>query len=152
MNALRTSKGFTLPELLISVAIVGILAAMAGPSMASFVASQRLKSASNELFLSLMRARSEAVKRNADITIQPNSSWSNGWSIPNPADSANPIANYTLPAHAAITGPSSVTFTASGRVRGSAAVSFSFTASGTTKQRCVALDLAGRAFEKATAC
>ena len=93
MNALRTSKGFTLPELLISVAIVGILAAMAGPSMASFVASQRLKSASNELFLSLMRARSEAVKRNADITIQPNSSWSNGWSIPNPADSANPIAN-----------------------------------------------------------
>jgi len=100
----------------------------------------------------LLRARSEAVKRNADITVQPVSTWNDGWTIPNPADSANPIAVYSAPVNAAITGPASVTFTSAGRVRGSAAVSFNFTATGTTHARCVALDLSGRAYQKATAC
>jgi type IV fimbrial biogenesis protein FimT len=148
----RTGAGFTLPELLAAIAITGILAALAAPSMSQFVANQRLKSASSELFLALLRARSEAVKRNADITVQPVSTWNDGWTIPNPGDSANPIAVYSAPVKTTVTGPASVTFTAAGRVRGSGAVNFSFTASGTTKARCVALDLSGRAYQKATAC
>lgn len=148
----RPQRGFTLPELMATVAIVAILAAIAAPGLSELISKQRMKSTSSELYLSLIRARSEAIKRNADITMSPNPTWAQGWTIPNPADSANPIAVYVPPKNAIISGPASVTFTASGRVRGSAAVSFGLSAANTTAQRCVALDLSGRPYQKATAC
>jgi type IV fimbrial biogenesis protein FimT len=148
----RRAHGFTLPELLTTVAILAILASLGAPGMAELVAKQRMKSTSSELYLSLIRARSEAIKRNADITMSPTGTWASGWTIPNPADSANPIGVYTPSTNAIISGPASVTFTASGRVRGSAAISFNLSAANTTAQRCVALDLSGRPYEKATAC
>jgi type IV fimbrial biogenesis protein FimT len=156
MNLMRQpmnrSAGFTLMELITTVAILGVLAAMAAPSMAEMVAKQRVKSTASELYLALMRARSEAIKRNADIILSPAPTWAIGWSIPNPADSANPIASYSAPKNAVITGPTSVTFTSSGRVRGSAGVSFAVSSTGTTTKHCVSLDLSGRATHKATEC
>jgi type IV fimbrial biogenesis protein FimT len=152
-DRLRRLRGFTLPELLAAVAIIGLLGALAAPSMSAMVARQRMKSNASELFLTLMRARSEAIKRNTDIQVQPvDDDWANGWTIPNPADSARPISSYSSAKHATIDGPDSVTFTAAGRVRGSAGVEFEFSASGTDSQRCVALDLSGRPYQKDSSC
>ena len=58
------ATGVTMVELMIVVSIAGILAAIATPSFADFIASTRLNSTVSQLVSDLNRARSEAVKRN----------------------------------------------------------------------------------------
>ena len=70
MNSSRSSvSGFTLTELLVVLAVAGILATMAVPSFKSLIQSQRVKNAGFELYSSLALARNEAIKRNSDVTI-----------------------------------------------------------------------------------
>ncbi len=78
----RPVTGFTLVELMIVVIVVGVLAAVAAPSFADLIRSQRVKTAANDLASALIFARSEAVKRNADVTVSKSgSSWSDGWTV-----------------------------------------------------------------------
>lgn len=58
-------------ELMLVVAIAGILASIAIPSFSYLTASQRVKNASFEVYALLNIARSESIKRNADVTITP---------------------------------------------------------------------------------
>lgn len=64
-------SGFTLTELMVVVAIAGILAAIAMPSFKSLIQSQQVKSACFDLYASLVLARSEAIKRNSLVTVTP---------------------------------------------------------------------------------
>jgi type IV fimbrial biogenesis protein FimT len=80
------TRGFTLIELMVVVAIVAILAAVAAPSFANLIRSNRLAGASSALQVSLNVARSEAVKRGADarVTVAANGTagqWTNGWTV-----------------------------------------------------------------------
>lgn len=63
------AAGFTLVELMVTVAVVGILATVAVPSMVGFVNTSRLAGASEELTASLQLAKSEAVRRNRAVTV-----------------------------------------------------------------------------------
>lgn len=78
-------KGFTLIELMIAIAILGVIVGLAAPAMGDFLIRQRVSSQANELMLALAFARSEAVKSNTSIAIIPatNSSdgWSDGWCV-----------------------------------------------------------------------
>ncbi|HDS0922811.1 TPA: GspH/FimT family pseudopilin [Stenotrophomonas maltophilia] len=58
----RQSNGFTLVELMITVAVVAILAAIAFPSFQSTLRSNRVASASNEVSGLVALARSEAIR------------------------------------------------------------------------------------------
>jgi len=82
--------GFTLVELLVVMAIAAILAGVAVPSMRDLVKSMRLTSATNDLFGSLMLARSEAVKRNDRVVLCKSTDgtscaqaggWEQGWLV-----------------------------------------------------------------------
>ena len=53
--------GFTLVELMVVLALVGIVAAIAAPSFSSFIANERLSSAANDLISDLMLARGSAA-------------------------------------------------------------------------------------------
>jgi type IV fimbrial biogenesis protein FimT len=55
--------GFTLMELMVTLAIAGVLIGMAVPSMREFMRNGRLATASNDLLHSLSLARTEAIKR-----------------------------------------------------------------------------------------
>ena len=94
MKPFRSSvSGFTLTELMVVVAIVGILTMVAVPSFNSLVQSQRVKNAGFELYSSLALARSEAIKRNSDVTIAAttNANGELGWVIT--ADDGTVIRN-----------------------------------------------------------
>lgn len=78
-------KGFTLIELMIAIAILGVIAGLAAPAMSDFAVRQRVSGQASELMLALAFARSEAVKQNREIVLLPAtntlSGWSSGWCV-----------------------------------------------------------------------
>ncbi|HEX4870842.1 MAG TPA: GspH/FimT family pseudopilin [Nevskiaceae bacterium] len=70
MNRYRRPRGFTLVELMVALAVLGIVAALATPSFLTLIANNRLKSAAEQIRSDIALARSEAVKRNQVITLR----------------------------------------------------------------------------------
>ena len=66
----QNQSGFTLLELMITVAVLGVLAALALPSFQSVLEGRRLVGAAENLFADLQFARSESIKRNVVIRFQ----------------------------------------------------------------------------------
>lgn len=86
----RGQGGFTVVELMVTLGIVGILVAAAAPGYQDWVATTRLNSYANEFATALHFARSEAVKRNATVTLCKSASltacttsetWAQGWIV-----------------------------------------------------------------------
>ena len=63
------ARGFTLVELMTSVAVLAVLLVVAAPNLAGFVRSSKVRSAQSELVASLMLARSEAAKRGVTVGV-----------------------------------------------------------------------------------
>jgi type IV fimbrial biogenesis protein FimT len=150
------SHGFTLVEMMVVVAILAILAGVAAPSFTKTIASQRAKSAGVDIYLALVKARSEAVKRNAVVTLAPKSGgWQNGWQIANPANSADILEDHGAATNAAITGPTSVIYRPSGRLQAGSSVSMVVTvgSGSSASSQCIAVELSGQPYTKAgTSC
>jgi type IV fimbrial biogenesis protein FimT len=152
----RAARGFTLPELLVVVAIAGILLAAGLPSMAEFVHAQRVKTASFDLYSSLVFARSEAITRNSTVKMEPISGyWTNGWTIKDSSGNllrelgAVPNVNITL----VPTSATHIEFRGSGRLNAATKPQFELSSSGSTPQsRCITIDLSGRPTTTTTVC
>jgi type II secretion system protein H len=61
--------GFTLTELMITVAIMGIVAALAFPMVVGRQADRRLEGATQQLMWDLMAARQEAITKNRRVQV-----------------------------------------------------------------------------------
>ncbi len=67
MKTRSKSRGFTLPELLITLGIVAIILSVAVPSITNMVMDNRLVSQLNAVMTDVHLARSEAVKRDVRV-------------------------------------------------------------------------------------
>src|SRR5580765_8341364 len=77
-----THRGFTALELMVTVAVLAILLAVVAPSMSTFVAAQRVKTSSFDVYSAMMFARSEAIKRRGNVYIgSATTDWSGGWKV-----------------------------------------------------------------------
>ena len=72
MQQTKKNQGFTLIELMVTVAVMAIIATMAAPSMGNLVAKQKLILTTKDLSHTLWEARSKAVLIRKDVTITLN--------------------------------------------------------------------------------
>jgi type IV fimbrial biogenesis protein FimT len=75
----RRVGGFTLVELMITVAIVAVLASLAVPSLRDWIQQKRVLAAAERLVSDLELAQAAAVKRDRDITVHFAGSGSTAW-------------------------------------------------------------------------
>jgi len=61
--------GFTVIELIVTMAVASVLLAVAVPSFNQMIVSGRLTAQSNDMLAAINLARSEAIKRNASVTL-----------------------------------------------------------------------------------
>ncbi|MEB3215324.1 MAG: prepilin-type N-terminal cleavage/methylation domain-containing protein [Nostocales cyanobacterium 94392] len=66
---LDSSSGFTLIEVLVVIAMVGVLSAIAAPSWLGFVARQRLNKANDSIFSALQEAQRQAKKTKLNYSV-----------------------------------------------------------------------------------
>jgi type IV fimbrial biogenesis protein FimT len=101
---LATEQGFTLLELIITLAIAAIVATLAVPSYNTMIKNNSQKAHINELAGALYLARSEAVSNNQNVvicqsndTITPDctdtNNWNTGWLMYIDADGSNTYEN-----------------------------------------------------------
>ena len=65
----QRETGFSLIEVMITIALIGIISAIAYPNYLSWVSNSRLKAGARELYGNMQKARLEAVKRNSNVAI-----------------------------------------------------------------------------------
>lgn len=71
---MRTNRGFTLIELMVTIAVLAIIAMMAAPSFSGLILKQNLKKSSQELAEVLTKARAKAALERREVTVQLNTS------------------------------------------------------------------------------
>jgi type IV fimbrial biogenesis protein FimT len=86
----RRLRGFTLIELLAVLAIASVLLGAGVPALNGLIARTKLTSATNDLFASMIMARSEAAKRHARVAMCKSADgagctaaggWEQGWIV-----------------------------------------------------------------------
>lgn len=80
---LKRAKGFTLIELMVTVAVAAVLLVIGVPSFVAFQRSSELTSAANSFVAALGAARGEAMKRGLQAVVVPraNNDWATGWTV-----------------------------------------------------------------------
>lgn len=144
-------RGFTVIELMVTLAILAIMMGLGVPSFRAFINSQRVKSATSELMTTLVIARSEAIKRNTAVAITPTdaANWAKGWAAAAGATTLHTqaevqnITTTTFTDSVCATAGSVATISYANTGRPATASCFKFEAASSSTIRCVSVDLTG---------
>lgn len=81
---MNVNNGFTLVELMVTVAVLAIVLSLGVPSYRTLIINNRLTTQANALAVSINLARSEAIKRGVLIRVavsDESNHWEKGWRI-----------------------------------------------------------------------
>lgn len=160
--------GFTLMELLVVIAIAAILTSLAVPRFKTMVENAQRRDASTAFYSALTRARSEAIARNANISVCARSasaadtpacvsslsSWQGGWIVYSGSSATNPLLVHEAIANGfTLTGVvSPLVFDATGRI-GTAVDYLLCKGTGDSQPRRISVSRSGRgSLEEAGTC
>lgn len=174
----KNISGFTLVELMVTLAVAAILLTVAVPSFTDLIRTNRLTTKTNLFTTALNLARSEAIKRNVKVVVckgangacNTGNEWEDGWTVFADQDDDGVVdageavrvfealsGGFTLRSTAA--NKNSIAYLPSGRALGSPAGSYNVCASDaagdmTNRSRRIAVSASGRIRLKAgaTAC
>lgn len=166
--------GYTLMELLTTLAVAAIVMTAAVPGLRAFVQNNRIAAQTNELVASLVLARSEAVTRGVAATVCASSDgascsgatdWAGGWllfaDVAAPTGELDAGTDVLLRAYPGLEGgaaltasTASLTYRADGFLDSAAAASFELRIAGCTgnEARDVGVGLSGRTAVEPIAC
>lgn len=97
-------RGFSAIELMVTVAIIALLAALAGPSFSPLIERWRARDTAEALTSTIYLARSEAIKRGGNITIDAAGGWNSGWKVTHTQNSVTTdIMAHSAPTRISIT-------------------------------------------------
>lgn len=158
---MKKEHGFTLIELMVTLIVAVVLLTVAIPSFRGTIQNNRATTIANSLLGALNLARSEAVKRNATVTLCASSNgsscttstnWATGWVMLD--NSSNLLRTWNAPdGNPTISGPSAaVQFYGTGGAN--AAVSYTVTLPNCTgdQKRTITVDATGRAVVTTGSC
>lgn len=77
MRGITPQEGFTLVELIVTIAVMAIIAMMAAPSMSNLLESKRLDTNQRDLISTLSEAKSQAVLGRQNVSVNLNSNAAN---------------------------------------------------------------------------
>lgn len=143
---LRTA-GYTVVELMSSLTVVAILCGLSVPGMTGLMLDTRAKTAAIDVYSTMVYARSEAIKRNANVDVIPNGgNWKNGWTV----QVGGTVLKTVAPATSGlddITAPATLTYSGDGRLTDPGTITYviSVTGNANVMARRVIVDTGGRA-------
>ncbi|MCG5513293.1 GspH/FimT family pseudopilin [Ectothiorhodospira shaposhnikovii] len=82
LYAMNRANGFTLVELMVTLAVAAILATVAVPGFTQMIQSNRVTTQTNELVSAFALARSEAIKRGGQVSVTATgNNFATGWCV-----------------------------------------------------------------------
>lgn len=166
---MNRQRGFTLMELIITVAIAAIVLAVGVPSFQGMMRNNRAATQANEMIAALNLARSEAAKRGSRVSLCPSSSgtgcggtdWSSGWIVfvdTAATDASAPVVGQVLRVFEKLsdtptfTGPASVRYRAAGGITPTAPQQLSYTLYTVKQAICISPVGRPRVVKETTTC
>jgi type IV fimbrial biogenesis protein FimT len=73
--------GFSLIELMVVMAIIAIVAGVAFPSYQDFIQNTRIRTTTESMLAGLQKARTEALRRNANVRFDLDASFDGSWKV-----------------------------------------------------------------------
>jgi type IV fimbrial biogenesis protein FimT len=80
-HAVKDKSGFTLVEMVVTLSIFSILAAIAIPAYTNWIPRYQLQLAARDLFSNMQLAKLDAIKRNGSCTVTTNSPGANEYTV-----------------------------------------------------------------------
>jgi type IV fimbrial biogenesis protein FimT len=81
LKARAPQVGFNIIELLVSLAVLGLLLALGVPSFSEWIRNQKIRASAESILNGMQVARSEAVRRNVPVQLEFPDALRTGWTI-----------------------------------------------------------------------
>lgn len=157
---MKKERAFTLIELMVTIAILAIIATLAAPNLSQMLRNTKVNTSSGDILSFLQQSRTEAIRLGKTVTVCGSSdgssclsanktNWSTGL-IATHSGSTTPIQKLTFDSsQLSITGPETITFNTFGSTTAEHEITVTIPDANTYS---VCVEVIGRAFKSKTGC